>query len=334
MFAVFVLCTFSSAVDLLIGLENDGVIKGYVDFYLKNGEPYLRSAYGIHICYWDGTVHYALYMRMLYALANREDCRSVALFWLGSFINSLIVFLPGNFLGDYPIKWSMMLNIPYIIIAIYGSWRFFPRQSLEGDKSTASNVNQAEQEVSVSKTRRVARLTPAESLLFRSCVVYLISCVALAFLRALAALDCPHSPFSWYAQFVEPQLAALTVAYPRLQMLAYVYYYVPYYCFAMFAFLSDLRPEKLTPTQLVKARSRAELLYDLSLFFAGATAQAQFSHVGSTLHTSTPLVERVPLNAQSRVIFWLINMGLAAGQFIITYCAYLRYAKLRRIKAE
>lgn len=68
---VFALSTFSSVIDIIIGLETDGYVSGFMTNYLKNGEPYLATPHGSAICYWDGTVHCALYLFMLIAMACR-----------------------------------------------------------------------------------------------------------------------------------------------------------------------------------------------------------------------------------------------------------------------
>ena len=67
--AVFMLGTFSSVVDFLIGLENDGLLFGFVTNYLREGEPYLQTPHGSMICYWDGIAHYIMYILMLGAFS-------------------------------------------------------------------------------------------------------------------------------------------------------------------------------------------------------------------------------------------------------------------------
>ncbi|KFW03668.1 Transmembrane 6 superfamily member 2, partial [Fulmarus glacialis] len=97
--AGFVVFSFTSVVDLLISLEEDGYISGFMEVYVREGEPYLRTAHGIMICYWDGIVHYGLYLAMIAAIGQRKSYRNLGLFWLGSLMMSIVVFLLGNLIG-------------------------------------------------------------------------------------------------------------------------------------------------------------------------------------------------------------------------------------------
>ncbi|KFR01884.1 Transmembrane 6 superfamily member 2, partial [Opisthocomus hoazin] len=97
--AVFVVFSFISAVDLIISLEEDGYISGFAEVFVREGEPYLRTAHGIMICYWDGVVHYGLYLAMIVAIGRRKSYRNLGLFWLGSLMMSIVVFLLGNLIG-------------------------------------------------------------------------------------------------------------------------------------------------------------------------------------------------------------------------------------------
>ena len=58
--SVFATFCWSAFIDLFIGLELDGFVKGFMGFYFVEGEPYLNSSHGTMINYWDGTVHFAL----------------------------------------------------------------------------------------------------------------------------------------------------------------------------------------------------------------------------------------------------------------------------------
>ncbi|NXA19948.1 TM6S2 protein, partial [Ibidorhyncha struthersii] len=99
LFCVFVVLSFTSVVDLIISLEEDGYISGFMEVYVREGEPYLRTAHGIMICYWDGIVHYGLYLAMMAAIGQRKSYRNLGLFWLGSLMMSILVFLLGNMIG-------------------------------------------------------------------------------------------------------------------------------------------------------------------------------------------------------------------------------------------
>ncbi|KAK3604498.1 hypothetical protein CHS0354_001178 [Potamilus streckersoni] len=56
---------FTSCVDLFIGLELDKFVSGFMEFYFRDGEPYLQTAHGTLINWWDGTGHYALYLILI-----------------------------------------------------------------------------------------------------------------------------------------------------------------------------------------------------------------------------------------------------------------------------
>ncbi|KAF1591027.1 Transmembrane 6 superfamily member 2, partial [Eudyptes moseleyi] len=127
LFCVFVVFSFTSVVDLIISLEEDGYISGFVEVYVREGEPYLRTAHGIMICYWDGIIHYGLYLAMIAAIGQRKSYRNLGLFWLGSLMMSIVVFLLGNLIGKYSSDLSpaFLLNLPYVLIPIWAGVRLF-----------------------------------------------------------------------------------------------------------------------------------------------------------------------------------------------------------------
>ena len=63
------ICAFGGVASLIIALEGDGFIHGFMTEYLRSGEPYLKTAHGTMISYWDGILHYALILMMLCAVS-------------------------------------------------------------------------------------------------------------------------------------------------------------------------------------------------------------------------------------------------------------------------
>lgn len=69
LFAVVSLFMVSSAVNLLIAFENDDIIADFVTFFLKDGEPQMKTAHGTMMSYWDGLVHYGIWLMILAAVS-------------------------------------------------------------------------------------------------------------------------------------------------------------------------------------------------------------------------------------------------------------------------
>ncbi|XP_030322363.1 transmembrane 6 superfamily member 2 isoform X2 [Calypte anna] len=255
LFCVFVLLSFTSVVDLVISLEEDGFISGFVEFYIREGEPHLRTAHGIMICYWDGIVHYGLYLTMIVAIGQRKSYRNLGLFWLGSLVMSITVFLLGNLIGKYSSELSpaLLLNLPYILIPLWAGGRLFQQPK-----------------------------TPP------------------SFSPEKVVLDCPADSCFEYIYQREPYLRD-PVAYPKVQMLIYLFYILPFFCLGIYGLVLP----------------GCSWLPDWSLVVAGAVAQAQFSHLGSSLHPRTPFPYQTPED-----VWWsflITNLLYALGPQLLAY---------------
>uniref|UniRef100_A0A8C5IMU4 Transmembrane 6 superfamily member 2 n=1 Tax=Junco hyemalis TaxID=40217 RepID=A0A8C5IMU4_JUNHY len=229
--AVLVVFSFISAVDLLIALEEDGLISGFMELYVREGDPHLRTAHGLLTCYWDGTVHYGLCLAM--AAAAGRSRGSWGEYWgsqrgfggpeegFGGPEEDLGV--PVRFWGSRGGFW----------VSWRGSWGGF---GVPG---------------------RVPCPRPP-------CAPQVV-------------LDCPADACFDYTYLHEPYLRD-PVGYPKVQMLIYLFYLLPFLILAIYGL----------------AVPGCSWLPDWSLVFAGAVAQAQFAHLGSSLHSRTPFPYQTP----------------------------------------
>ncbi|XP_075758939.1 transmembrane 6 superfamily member 2 [Pelodiscus sinensis] len=289
LFYVFAVFSFTSVIDLIISLEEDGYIRGFMEFYLKEGEPYLRTAYGILICYWDGVVHYLLYLAMIGAIAQRKNYRTLGLYWLGSLMMSIVVFLPGNLLGKYgsEIRPSFLLNVPYLLIPVWAGMKLF-RQPRSLPCCTAEKVAAEHQKNLFQRP------------LDLGLVLFLLVAGVFTFFRGLVVLDCPSDSCFDYIYQYEPYLRD-PVAYPKVQMLVYMFYVLPFFGLGVYGLLQP----------------GCTWLPDWALVCAGAVAQAQFSHVGASLHHRTPYPYRTP--EEVWWFFLLSNVLYALGPHLLAY---------------
>lgn len=116
------LWAWSCMVDLVIYLETLDVIHGVMKFYLDHGEPYLGASFGKAANIWDATVHFALYLSMIYHIQNgNTKFRQYGLFWCGTMITGMLCLIPGTFTGEWgkEIHLAIVLNSPYFILPFW-----------------------------------------------------------------------------------------------------------------------------------------------------------------------------------------------------------------------
>eukprot|EP01127_Copromyxa_protea_P003740 TRINITY_DN13529_c0_g1_i1.p1 TRINITY_DN13529_c0_g1~~TRINITY_DN13529_c0_g1_i1.p1 ORF type:complete len:393 (-),score=48.55 TRINITY_DN13529_c0_g1_i1:55-1095(-) len=283
---VFSVFAFTAMVDLDIAFTLDNVVWPWVEFYLKEGEPYLCSSYGSAINWWDGTFHYALYVYMAWKIAANKDYRWAGFVWVGSIMNSLVVFLPGNVIGKWgaQIKESYLLNVPYVLFPLIFAVREFRKKS-------PSATLQGKEPVS-----RGFFLTIIDYILS----AWLVFAIGLAFFRAFVVLQSPRNWTNWWISEYEPILSC-EGRWPMLQILAHVYFFVPFYICALQSLYSP-RGKTWFP--------------DWAAIHAGAALQGQFSYIYPAVHqiptfpSTYPNQEWKPVPQSGEFVFWAINLSL------------------------
>ncbi|XP_023050082.1 transmembrane 6 superfamily member 1 isoform X8 [Piliocolobus tephrosceles] len=229
LFYVYAVFGFTSVVNLIIGLEQDGIIDGFMTHYLREGEPYLNTAYGHMICYWDGSAHYLMYLVMVAAIAWEETYRTIGLYWVGSIIMSVVVFVPGNIVEDT--GGILLLKVVYTVI----------QSQLQRSRpmETGYRTSETPPLPITAKVVKVIQEAQAKDLLRRPFDLMLVVCLLLAtgfcLFRGLAQFS--HIGASLHARtayvYRVPEEAkilflALNIAYGVLpQLLAYRCIYKP-----------------------------------------------------------------------------------------------------------
>lgn len=277
LFYVYALYAFLSVVNLIIGLEQDNIIDGFVTFYLRQADPHINTAHGHMISFWDGCVHYLMYLLMIAAITWGDSYRAIGLYWVGSFLMRAMVYILGNVVGKYGLHMSplFLLYMLYTSLSVWACFRIFSQPS--------------SRDVQIQSPREAQRTDLLQRPLDLLFVLYLIPAFAFCVFRGLVALDCSGRWCQDYTQQFEPYLKDPS-AYPKVQMLVSMLYSGPYYVITLYGLLVP----------------GCEWMPDLTLVHSGALAQAQFSHIGASLHTRTPFSFRVP--ADSQPVFLLVNV--------------------------
>lgn len=251
MFCVF---SWSCTIDMILVLEAAGVITGFMDYYLRAGEPYLGSPFGIVIDFWDATMHFLLYLMIIYKYDNDQNVRPVGLYWCGSMLTGMFCLLVGAAAGSYGTHTgpAIFLNIPYTVLPVCSLVYFLNMKT--GKEKEKQNISTQRSILDV-----VLFLGLAFSILF-------------GVLRGLAALDSPLPFVQAYVANYEPYIFE-PGKFGAMHCLFTFMYGVPLQVLGLYGLY----------------QGNAPWLNDLSLLYAGGVSQGTFYHIGAALlHTREP----------------------------------------------
>ncbi|XP_061174649.1 transmembrane 6 superfamily member 2-like [Saccostrea echinata] len=283
--------TFAAVIDLTIALENDNIVHSVMAFYFVSGEPYLKSGHGSGINYHDGILHFACYIIILLAIDNRKNYREVGLYWGGSIVNSLIVLMLGGAVGKHGARWSMLLNVIYMVVPIWITKKVLDKPPNIKEKSANENLLKRPFDIVT--------------------IVLLLSTMFIYIFKGLAALGCNSEVTQSFVNNSEPYLGD-PIAFPKLQMMTYLFYCVPFCAFASYS--------------LIHAPAKQWFL-DWLFIYAGAVLNGQIPYMFASLHHLTPSKYRVPKTSEAQLQFWTQNLFLLIVPQILLVHYYFTNSK-------
>ncbi|NWU96386.1 TM6S2 protein, partial [Upupa epops] len=242
LFCVFVVLSFTSAVDLIISLEEDGFIAGFVEVYVREVPP--------APCHWLSPpgAPPTLFPAPELLLLQRDGAQSIpgshGVPWGSPHADSSLRAAPATegWSTEHPwLPWGP-LGLPSCCLLP------IPALGLQGPCSPLPLSQVAEEQ------RKWLHRRPQDLGL----ILVLLLFIAFTFFRGMVVLDCPADSCFEYIYQHEPYLRD-PVAYPKVQMLLYLFYVLPFFCLCIYGLVLP----------------GCSWLPDWSLVFAGAVAQVR-----------------------------------------------------------
>lgn len=124
-------------------LEARDRIEGFfATYYIKNQEPYLETSFGTLSYLWDGIVHYAFNLRLIYCIDNGLNYYTILLVYIGSLLASKGCLFLGVLTGKFACySFNLLTHIPTLVIpsflllkAIHEPWNMGDRGRDRGCK--------------------------------------------------------------------------------------------------------------------------------------------------------------------------------------------------------
>ncbi|XP_050952786.1 transmembrane 6 superfamily member 2 [Labeo rohita] len=296
LFYVFAVFSFTSVVSITNALQHDGFIKGFMDFYISKGEPYLSTAHGLMMSYWDGVVHYGLLLFMVHRITAGKPFRSLALVWAGSMIASEIVLVTGIVVGKYgknflPAFWR---NGPSLVLAIWAAAKLFNRP----------------RELSIISADKV-EVEQKKSLLYRPTdlllALGLIGSIIFTAFRGFVVLECSLDFCFTYIFQYEPYMKD-SVGFPKVTMLVLLFYVLPLLAACVYGLYDP----------------GCTWMLDWTLVLAGAVAQIQWTYLGASVHSRTPFTYRIPKDEWKQIV--TLNLLYMAVPVLLAVRCYMDQA--------